>query len=138
MNKKQFLEFIPLAIFLISALCHVFKTPYNSWPLVLSSGILACLYFYAAFWLYAGYAISLVNRIIAGAALSETIIALLFGLMHWQFWRSFVTIGGVGTVAVLSISLFNRKNSGYKQLLYRSVFFLVILAATYAYRQFGG
>jgi|SRR6185503_2387652 len=136
MNKKQLLEFIPLAIFLISAICHLFKVPYSSLVLVLSGGILACIYFCLAAWLYAAYNIPRVSLIITGGAFSVIIIALLFGLMHWQFWHIFSIAGAVLALVVLSISLLKRKNSGYKQLLYRSVFFLAVLAAVYAYLQF--
>jgi hypothetical protein len=130
-DKKQLIEFIPLAIFLITGLCHLLKIPISSIALVLSGGLLACIYFYLAAWLYAGYAISRVNRIIAGLAFSIAVIAMLFGLMHWQFWPIFAFAGGIGAVVVLAISLFNRKNEAYKQLLYRSVFFLTVLAVLY-------
>jgi len=136
MNKKQLLEFIPLAIFIGSEFCRLLNVPYSSVAQVLSGGLLSCLYFYASFWLYSAYAISPANRIIAGVAFSTAIIGCIFSFMDWQFWHIFDIIASAGTVVVIAICLFNRQNPGYKQLLYRSVFFLALLAAAYSYRLF--
>jgi len=42
--------------------------------------------------------------------------------------------GSTLLAVVLAISLFNYKNTTYKQLLYRSIFFLVLLSLGYWYR----
>ena len=127
MNKKQLLEFIPLILFLISALCLVFQVPYARLTMVISGFLLSSLYFYLAFWLYSNYPISVVNRIIAGLSFSTTIIALIFCFLSWSFWLVYCIFSFMLLGVVAGISLFNTKNIAYKQLLYRSIFLPLFL-----------
>lgn len=136
MNKKQRLEFIPLAIFFIAAICVFFKLPFVALIVALCGLIIASVYFYAGFWLFADYSIAVVNRIVAGLVYSEVIITILFGVLKWAGFKVFSVISFVGLFTVITISLFNYKNAGYKQLLYRSIFFLVCLALIFSYRSF--
>jgi hypothetical protein len=136
MNKKQLLELILLTIFLIAEICRLLKFPYSSMATTLSGFLLSCLYFYASFWLFAAYSISPVNRIIAGFCFSTAIVALMFCLSNWQFWHVYSIIGLALLVLPLVISLFNFKNTGYKQILYRSIFFFVMLSLVFGYKSF--
>jgi hypothetical protein len=136
-KKKQLLEFTPLTIFLTSGFGHFFKIPGSNYVLLISGSFLACLYFYVSFWLYAGYAISLLNKIVAGVAFSITIIAGMFCFLNWPLWRMFGIAGYAGITIILLLCLFNQKKAAYKQFLYRSVFFLVVLAMVFGYRLFG-
>jgi hypothetical protein len=136
MNKKQLLEFILLIIFLIAEACHLLNFPYSSMASTLSGFLLSCLYFAAALWLYAPYAIHPINRIIAGFSFSTAIVALMFSLSNWQFWHIYSIIGLSLLGLPLVISLFNYKSIAYKQILYRSIFFFVMLSLAYSYRSF--
>jgi hypothetical protein len=136
MNKKQFTEFIPLTIFLLSGIGTIFKIPASTWLVALSGFFLASLYFYFAFWLYVDYGISLINRLIAGLAFSEFMVTTMFGFLHWPGWDLFTVISLALLAALIMICLFNNKSSGYKQLLYRSVVFVAILTSVYCYRRF--
>ena len=138
MNKKQLLEFIPLIIFLIAEVFRLLKFPYSSMAMTLSGFLLSCLYFAAALWLYAAYAIHPVNRIIAGFSFSTAIVALMFSLSNWQFWRIYSIIGLLLLGVPLVISLFNYKSFAYKQILYRSIFFIVLLSLVFGYKSFLG
>ncbi|BAU52015.1 hypothetical protein [Mucilaginibacter gotjawali] len=138
MNKKQLLEFIPLTIFLIAEICRCLHLPYSSMVMVLCGFLLSCLYFAAALWLYAAYAIHPMNRIIAGFSFSTAIVALMFSLSNWQFWRVYSILGLLLLGVPLVISLFNYKNIAYKQILYRSIFFIVLLSSVFGYKSFWG
>jgi hypothetical protein len=136
MNKKQILELSLLIILLISGACTVFNVPYSKWAVALSGFLLASLYFYLAFWLYAEYSISLVNRIVAGLLFSANIVAWAFCFLNWHGWQPYCIISYIGLGIMVILCLFNRKKPGYKQLLYRGVFFIGILSVVYCYRLF--
>lgn len=135
-NKKKLLEFIPLSIFLAACIGLFFKLPFTAIMVALSGLIIGCVYFYAAYWIFANYSISAINRIIAGLVYSEVVITVLFGFLRWAGFKLLSTISFVGLLLVISISFFNYKNVGYKQLLYRSIFFFVLLASVFSYRSF--
>ena len=136
MNKKQLLEFIPLGIFLLSGICTVFKLPLSTWIVAFSGFFLGSLYFYFSFWLYAEFSISLMNRIIAGLFYSITIVACLFCFLNWPLGQLYSIISYVGLGLVIIICLFNQKIPSYKQLLYRCIFFIIVLSMLYGYRRF--
>jgi len=137
MNKKQLVEFIPLSVFLIAEACRFLHFPYSTIAATIGGFISSCVYFYASYWLYASYNISPVNRIIAGLSFSTTIIALLFCLSNWPFGHVYTVISSVLLAVPLVTSLVNYKNTAYKQFLYRSIFFVVLLSMSYWYRSVG-
>lgn len=137
MNKKL-LEFIPLIIFFVSGIFMLFKAPISPWVIVTSGSCLAMLYFYLAFWLYSGYSISMINRIVSGLVFSLNIEAISFCFLKWQFWQFFSLVSLVGLVLMVTICLVNYKKADHKQLLYRSIFFFVMLLLAYCYRTFFG
>jgi len=136
MRKKQLIEFTLLTILLLSGVCKVFKVPYSSWVVALSGFFLGILYFNLAFWLFAEFSISLVNRIVAGAFFGINIIDWMFCLLNWPLWILYAIISYAGLGLVVIICLFNCKLSDYKQLLYRSIFFIVILSIIFGYKRF--
>ncbi len=101
MNKKLFLEFIPLTLFVIFGIFTFFKTPYAAIITSLSGMLLAMLYFYGAFWLFAETTAPIASRIVAGLAFSLTIISCIFCLLHWPYWK----FNGVISYSVLGIML---------------------------------
>jgi hypothetical protein len=122
MNKKQLLEFSSMIVFVATGICVFFKAPISPWMVVTSGVWLAALYFYAAFWLYSGYSIPLITRIIAGLVFSLTIEAICFCLLKWQFWLFFSLASLVGLLLMATICLVNYKKPDHKQLLYPAFF----------------
>jgi hypothetical protein len=136
MTTKQRLEFIPLAIFLIAGICTIFKVPYCTWIVALSGFLLGSLYFYGTYWLYAEFIISLLYRILIGLLFSLIIFGCMFSFLKWPLWQLYSIIGFAGLGAIFVTCLINYKSFNYKPLLYRSIFFLVMLALIYGYRYF--
>jgi hypothetical protein len=136
MYKKQLIEFIPLTIFLISGICTIFKVPFCTWIVALSGFFLGCLYFYLSFWLYNEFITRLIYRIIIGLCFSMVILACMFCFLKWPLWQLYSIIGFVGLGVILLTCLFNQKSVNYKPLLYRSVFFIIMLSAAYTYKSF--
>jgi hypothetical protein len=136
MSKKQLLEFIPLTVLLISGVCVLFKVPFSTWVVALSGFFLASLYFYVSFWLFSEFSIPLVTRIIAGLFYSLNICAWMFCFLHWPLWELYSIISFIGFLSIIILSLFNNKVPGYKQLLYRCIFFIFFLSLIYGYRKF--
>jgi len=87
MTKKQYLELIPLSIFLLAGLSALFKVPYSGLIAVVFGGVTATLYCPLSLWLYASAGVSLINRILIGVAYSLAIVALLFCFLHWANWQ---------------------------------------------------
>ena len=136
MNRKLLLEFIPLTLFVIFGIFTFFKTPYM-WIITLLSGILlAMLYFYGAFWLFAETGTPIVSRIIAGLAFSVSIIASIFCLQKWPIWHYYGIFGYAALGIMLIICLFNFRSVAYKPLFYRCILFLAVLSLVYGYRRF--
>jgi len=136
MNKKLLLEFIPLTTFMVSGVGTIFKLPYSALITVLSGGLLATIYFYASFWLFAETSISIANRVIAGLVYSITIIACLFCLLSWPFWHLYGIISYSALGLMVIIWLFNYKLPAYKPLLYRCILFLLILSFVFSNKMF--
>ncbi|HTD41649.1 MAG TPA: hypothetical protein VK671_13565 [Mucilaginibacter sp.] len=136
MNKKLLLEFIPLTLFVIFGILTFFRIPYMGLIALLSGMLLAMLYFYAAFWLFAETVASIASRIITGLALSITIIACIFSLQRWPYWKMYGIISYSALGIMLIICLFNFRSTAYKPLLYRCILFLVLLSLIYGYRSF--
>jgi hypothetical protein len=134
MNKKLTLEFGPLSIFLICCLLSVFKVPYSHLLALLTGFLIASLYFYAAFWLFAETGTPVLVRIIAGVTFSIAIVSSLFSLLHWPMWKLYDIIGCVGLGITAILCLINFKSSGYKALLYRCLLFIAVLLSIYSYR----
>ena len=134
MNKKLTLEFIPLSIFLICGILAFFKVPYSHLLTLLTGFLAASLYFYGSFWLFAETGTPVAIRIIAGLSFSITIVASLFCLLHWPFWKLYriISYAGLGITTILCLISF--KSSGYKALLYRCILFIVVLSLIYGYR----
>ena len=138
MNKKLTLEFVPLSIFLICGILAIFKVPYSHLLTLLTGFLLASLYFYGSFWLFAETGTPVAVRIIAGVTFSITIVAILFSLLHWPIWKLYDIIGYVGLGITAILCLINFKSSGYKALLYRCLLFVVVLSSIYGYRSVAG
>jgi hypothetical protein len=138
MNKKHRLEFILFSFFLVCSIGTLFKIPYCPWAVLLSGFVLCGLYFYFGFWLFSDLPISLFNRIMAGLVFSINVCALIFCLLHWPIWEIDAVLGFIGLLIILAICWFNKKNPAYKQLVYRSLVFLVVTAAVYTYRRLHG
>ena len=134
MSKKLTLEFIPLSIFLICCILSVFKVPYSHLLALFTGFLIASLYFYGAFWLFAETGAPVVIRIIAGLSFSITIVASLFSLLHWPMWKVYDIIGCVGLGITLIICLINFKSAAFRPLLYRCLLFVVVLSSIYCYR----
>lgn len=139
MNKKHLLEFTLLAAFVLFGLSPLFKlgVPYATIITLVSGGLLSMLYFYAAFWLFSA-SIPIAIRIIAGLAYSESIVAWMFCLLHWPYWKLFDVVSYILLAVILISCLFNRKSPVYKPLFYRCIFFMITLSALYGYRHFAG
>jgi len=129
MNSKQRLEFILAAIFLMSCICTFLNLPFSRLAAVLSGFLLGGLYFYGAFWLYGDYAIPLITRIITGLLFSLAVLACMFWLLKWPLFGLYSVISCIGFGLIIIVSIFNSKNTGYKQLLYRCIFFIIVLIA---------
>jgi hypothetical protein len=136
MNKKQILEFSLLTILLISGICTVFKVPCSTWAVALSGFFLGILYFNLGFWLFAEFSTPLATKIIAGLFYSLTVLAWMFCFLKWPLWNLYSIISFIGLPLVAILCLFNSKKPDYKQLLYRSIFFIGILSVVYCYRLF--
>jgi len=136
MNKKLLLEFIPLTLFVIFGIFAFFKVPYMGLIALLSGVLLASIYFYAAFWLFAETGAPMAGRIIAGLALSITIIACIFSLQRWPYWKMYGMISYSALGIMLIICLFNFRSIAYRPLLYRCILFLVLISLIYGYRSF--
>jgi hypothetical protein len=136
MSKRQRLEFILLSLFFVSGICTLFKVHYSTWGVALSGFFLGGLYFYFAFWLFAEFSISLIIRIIVGLFYSIVIVACLFCFLKWPLWQLYSLISFIAMGVILLIYLFNRKSPGYKQLMYRSIFFVIVLSMVYGYTFF--
>ncbi len=134
MTKKQFVEFIPLTIFLIAGIGVFLKFPLSAMLAAISGSTAAMLYFYAAFWLYAEYEIPKASKIIVGVFYSIALIACFFCLLRWPGWKFYSYAGYFSLGVVLVICLSNYKSSAYKQLLYRCIGFIVVLSMLYGYR----
>jgi hypothetical protein len=136
MNKKLLLEFIPLTLFVIFGIFTFFKIPYMGIITSLSGMLLAMLYFYGAFWLFAETTAPIASRIVAGLAFSLTIISCIFCLFHWPFWKLYGIVSYSVLGIMLILCLVNYKSIAYKPLLYRCFLFLVVLSLIYNYRLF--
>jgi hypothetical protein len=135
MNRKLLLEFIPLTIFVIFGIFTFFKIPYMGIITLLSGMLLAMLYFYAAFWLFAETGVHITSRIIAGFVFSVSIIACIFCLQKWPIWHYYGIFGYAALGIMLIICLFNFRSAAYKPLLYRCILFLAVLSLVYGYRR---
>jgi len=138
MNKKLFLEFIPLTLFVVFGIFTFFKIPYMGIITSLSGMLLAMLYFCGAFWLFAETTTPTASRVVAGLAFSLTIISCIFCLFHWPYWKFYGIISYSVLGIMLIICLVNFKSITYKPLLYRCVLFIVVLSSIYCYRSFAG
>ena len=138
MNKKLTLEFVPLSIFLICGILAFFKVPYSHLLALLTGFLIASLYFYGAFWLFAETGAPVVIRIIASLSFSIAIVASLFSLLHWPMWKVYDMIGFAGLGITGILCLINFKSSGYKALLYRCLLFVVVLSSIYYNRNIAG
>jgi len=138
MNKKLTLEFVPLSIFLICCILSVYKVPYSHLLALLTGFLIASLYFYGAFWLFAETGASVAIRIIAGLSFSITIVASLFCLLHWPFWKLYGIISYMGLGITMIVCLIYFKSVTIKPLLYRSLLFVVVLSLIYCYRNVAG
>ena len=136
MTKKQYLELVPLIIFLLAGLSALFKVPYSALIAVISGGLIATLYFPLSLWLYSDSGILLVNRILAGVAYSLAIVALLFCFLHWANWQfeCIISYGGLLVVAVICVA--NYTKPAYRPFLWRCVFFALLITLVYVYRKF--
>jgi hypothetical protein len=134
MRKKFLLEFIPIAIFFLSAIGVVFHVPYTKLIMLISGLFPATLYFYAAFWLFAETGMSIAIRILLGLLYSINILACMFCLLKWPLWRLYSIISYIGLGAIIIICLFNLKKAAYKEQLYRCTLFLVMLSMAYWYK----
>jgi hypothetical protein len=136
MTKKQYLELIPLSIFLLAGLSALFKVPYSGLIAVVFGGVTATLYCPLSLWLYASAGVSLINRILIGVAYSLAIVALLFCFLHWANWQ-FECIMSFGALLVaVVICAANYAKPAYKPFLWRCVFFAVLITLVYTYRKF--
>jgi len=138
MNKKLTLEFVPLSIFLICCILSVYKVPYSHLLALLTGFLIASLYFYGAFWLFAETGASVAIRIIAGLSFSITIVASLFCLLHWPFWKLYGIISYMGLGITMIVCLIYFKSVTIRPLLYRSLLFVVVLSLIYCYRNVAG
>ena len=138
MNKKLTLEFVPLSIFLICCILSVYKIPYSHLLALLTGFLIASLYFYGAFWLFAETGASVAIRIIAGLSFSITIVASLFCLLHWPFWKLYGIISYMGLGITMIVCLIYFKSVTIRPLLYRSLLFVVVLSLIYCYRNVAG
>ncbi|WP_439696325.1 hypothetical protein ACFGVS_26915 [Mucilaginibacter sp. AW1-7] len=136
MTKKQYLELIPLSIFLLAGLSALFKVPYSGLIAVVFGGVTATLYCPLSLWLYASAGVSLINRILIDVAYSLAIVALLFCFLHWANWQ-FECIMSYGALLVaVVICAANYSKPAYKPFLWRCVFFAVLITLVYTYRKF--
>src|SRR5271165_7033829 len=106
MNKKQLIEFVPIALLLISGMCEFFNMPFSRWTIAVSGLFIAALYFYLAFWLYAEFSISLINRIIAGLVYSANIVAWMFCFLNWYGWQFYCIFSYLVLGLIMIISFF--------------------------------
>lgn len=136
MSKKQLVELVLLISFLVSGICAFFSVPYATWGVALGGFFLGGLYFYFAFWLLAEFSIPLIIRIVSGFFYSIVIIACMFCFLKWPLWHLYSIIGFIAMGIVLLLYLFNQKSPGYKQLLYRSIMFVIVLSVVYGYTVF--
>ncbi len=136
MHKRQLLEFTLLTILLLSGICVNFKVPYFKYGIAFSGFFLGILYFNLGFWLFAKFSISLVNRIIAGLFFAVNILDWMFCLLNWPLWNLYAIISFIGLPLIIIICVINRQKTDYKQLLFRSIFFLIVLTMIYSYRRF--
>jgi hypothetical protein len=134
MTKKQSLEFIPLAIFFLSAIGFILKVPFAAVMALVSGLFAASLYFYGAFWLFAETGLSTMNRIVAGFIYSIGIIACIFCLLNWPMWKLYGIISCAGLAIIIAVCLFHLKMPTYKAQLFRCIFFLVMLFVICCYR----
>ncbi len=134
MNKKQLLEFIPLVVFLLSGIGILFKAPYCTWIATGSASLLAIVYSNGSNWLFAGFGISKMQTKIAGYAFAANMVGCMFCLLRWPGAQFYCIASYVGLALVAGISLYNYRVSAYKQLLYRSFLFIVILSMIFGYR----
>lgn len=136
MAKKQYLEFIPLAIFLLAGVLTLFKVPYCALIAVLSGGITATLYFPLSAWLFADSDLLLINRILGGVAYSFATVALLFCFLFWANWQFECIMGYCAVLIMTIICLANYKKALYRPFLWRCIFFAVAITLVHAYRGF--
>jgi hypothetical protein len=136
MNKKQWTELIFLGIFFVAAICKFLIMPYAALIVAISGFLLGGLYFYFAFWLYADTGIALAIRIIVGLIYSINIVAFMYCLLKWPFWRLYGIISYVTLGIILITCLFNYRALGYRSQLYRCILFIVTLSIVYCYRSF--
>lgn len=134
MNKKRLLEFIPLVLFVLAGICSLLKLPFAGLVTVLTGLFVAMLYFYASFWLFAQYQISIVSKIAAGLAYSTTVIACIFCMQKFPNGRLFGIIGYILLAVIVITCLLNYKSGAYKPLLYRCFLFAGLLSLVFAYR----
>ncbi|WP_184545941.1 hypothetical protein [Mucilaginibacter sp. FT3.2] len=136
MTKKQYIEFVPLTIFLFAGLLTLFKVPYSALIVVISGGISATLYCPLFLWLYADFGIPLLNRILAGVAYSFASVAILFCFLHWANWKFECALAYCALAVIIIMCLLNYSKPLYRPLLWRCVFFAVIITLLYAHRGF--
>ncbi|MBV8388596.1 MAG: hypothetical protein JO080_02225 [Mucilaginibacter sp.] len=134
MNRKLLLEFIPLTLFIICGIFAFFKIPYSHLLTLLTGFLVASLYFYGAFWLFAATGAPVAVRIIAGLSFSITIVSSIFGLLHWPFWKLYAIISYAGLGITMVICLIYFKSIAIRPLLYRSLLFVAVLSSIYYYR----
>jgi hypothetical protein len=138
MNKKLLLEFIPLTLFVIFGIFTFFKIPYVGLITMLSGVMLAGLYLYGAFWLFAEMGAPMVSRVIAGLAFSITILATFWCLQKWPFWKLYGMVSYAALGIMLIVCLINFKSIAFRPLLYRCLLFAVVLSSIYCYRRVTG